>query len=154
VSGALLRNTFGEGPFGLGPYVFDVTANHTDGTTLTETMTYDLVAVTDVQNARLLVLPGTGRFAQTQRFDLMMIARTDIRSLKVSLDGADVTSAIIGCWLSNRYEYVGGGYSLRCPIAGSVMPPGLHTLVAEAGFADGEARKSTSIVVIAPNTEP
>jgi hypothetical protein len=84
----------------------------------------------------------------------MIVARVDIRSLKVSLDGTDVTSAIVGCWLSNRYEFVGGGYSLRCPIAGSVLSSGLHTLVAEAAFADGQTRKSTSILVIAPNTEP
>ncbi|MGE3175945.1 MAG: choice-of-anchor L domain-containing protein [Vicinamibacterales bacterium] len=154
VSGALLRNTFGQGPFGLGPYVFDVTANHTDGTTLTETITYAPVAVSDVQGRRLLVLPGTGRFAHTQHFDLMIVAGVDIRRLTVSLDGTDVTSAVIGCWLSNRYEFVGGGYSLRCPIAGSFLSSGLHTLVAEAGFADGQTRKSTSILVIAPNTEP
>jgi hypothetical protein len=154
VSGAMLRNTFGVGPFGLGPYAFDVTANHTDGTTTTETITYAPISVTDVQNGRLLVLPGTGRFAQTQRFDLMIVARVDIRSLKVSLDGTDVTSAVIGCWLSNRYEFVGGGYSLRCPIAGSLLSSGLHTLVAEAVFADGQTRKSTQILVIVPNTEP
>lgn len=154
VSGALLRNTFGEGPFGFGPYIFDVTANHTDGTTSSETVTYALVTANDVQSGRLLVLPGSGRFAQTQRFDLMMVARVDIRSLKVSLDGTDVTPAVMSCWLSNRYEFVGGGYSLRCPIAGSSLSSGLHTLVAEALFADGQTRTSTSLMSIAPNTEP
>jgi hypothetical protein len=154
VTGALLRNTFGEGPFGLGPYLFDVTANHSDGTTTTETTTYVPISVTDVQNAGLLVLPGTGRFAYTQRFDLMFVARVDIRSLKVSLDGTDVSSAVIACGMANPREYVGGGYSLRCPIAGSLLPPGLHTLVTEAGFADGSTKKFTSIMVIVPNTEP
>lgn len=154
VTGALLRSTFGVGPFGLGPFVFDVTANHTDGTATTETVTYVPISVSDVQNSRLLVLPGNGRFVQTQHFDLMIVARVDIRSLKVTLDGTDVTAAALGCWLANRYEIVGGGYSLRCPIAGSYFPVGLHTLIAEAGFADGQTRKSTSIMVIAPNTEP
>ena len=154
VSLALLRSTFGEGPAGLGPYVFDVTANHTDGTTVTETVTYVSVSANDVDTRRLLVLPGTGRFAQTQRFDLMIVARVDIRSLKVTLDGADVTAPVLGCWLSNRYQIVGGGYSLRCPIAGSVLSSGLHTLVTEAAFADGQTRRSTSIMVVASNTEP
>jgi hypothetical protein len=154
VSEPLLRNAFGRDLFGLGPYVFDVTANHTDGTTLTETITYAPVRVADVQSRRLLMLPGTGRFAQTQRFDFMIVARVDIRSLKVSLDGTDVTSAVIGCWLANPYQFVGGGYSLRCPIAGSFLSSGLHTLVAEAMFADGQTFKSTSILVIVPNTEP
>jgi hypothetical protein len=154
VSEGLLRSTFGGGVFGLNPYVFDVTANHTDGTTLTETITYASVGAADVQNSRLLVLPGTGRFAQTQRFDFMIIARVDIRSLKVSLDATDITSAVIGCWLSNPSQFVGGGYSLRCPIAGSFLSSGLHTLVTEATFADGQTKKSTSFMVIVPNTEP
>lgn len=154
VTGAMLRNTFGTGPLGLGPYIFDVTANHTDGTTTSETVTYVQVMVTDVQNSRLLVLPGTGRFAQTQNFDLMIVARVDIRSLKVALDGTDVTSAILGCWLSRPRQFVGGGHSVRCSIAGSFLPTGLHTLVTEAGFADGQAKKSTTILVVSPNTEP
>lgn len=154
VTGAMLRAAFGQGPAGLGPYAFEVTANHSDGTTITETTTYALVSANDVQSGRLLVLPGTARYAQTQRFDLMLVARTDIRSLKVTLDGTDVTSAVMSCWLSSRYQIVGGGYSLRCPIAGSVLPAGLHTLVTEAGFADGQTKKSLTIMVIAPNTEP
>lgn len=154
VTGALLRNTLGVGPFGLGPFVFDVTANHTDGTTVNETFTYAFVEPADVQSRRLLVLPGTGRYAYTQRFDLMMVARTDIRSLKVTFDGADVTSAVMACGLSTPRAVIGGGYSLRCPIAGSLLPPGLHTLVTEGLFADGQTTKVTTIMVIVPNTEP
>jgi hypothetical protein len=157
VSGNLLA-----GYFGPGPYVFVVTANFSNGTSRTETVTYDLIAPSDVAAVPLAILPASGLFAVTQRFDLAVVVRLDVdpSSVSITADGLDVTSILVPCILANQVEVVAGGtaYGGRCSLSGgifaSALGPGPHVMRLSAAFATGETAFDTFIVQARPNTEP
>jgi hypothetical protein len=157
VSGNLLAGFFGPGP-----YAFVVTANFADGTTRTETVTYELIAPADIIAVPLAVLPPSGLFAATQRFDFVVVVRTDVlaNTVAITADGINATSFMVPCILANRVELVGGGagFAGRCPLTGGLIAgalgPGPHLLRVTAAFASGETASDSFIVQVRPNTEP
>jgi hypothetical protein len=150
LSGNLLAGVLGPGPF-----VFDVTANFASGTTRTETVAYDLIAPTDIGAVPLAVLPASGPFAATQRFDLVIVVRPDVVGATVRVDGIDVTGIVLPCFVAN-VEVVAGGaaFAGRCPLVGGLLPPGPHIVVMTAFFAGGEVESGSFIWDVRPNTEP
>ena len=150
VTGNLLAGIFGPGPF-----TFDVTANFANGATRTETVAYDLISPADISAVPLAVLPGSGSFAATQRFDLVAVVRPDVVGATVSVDGFDVTGIALPCFVAN-VEVVAGGAAIagRCPLVGGILPPGPHVLVMTAFFSGGEVASGSFILDVRPNTEP
>ena len=103
----------------------------------------------------LAVLPGSGSFAATQRFDLVAVVRPDVVGATVSVDGFDVTGIALPCFVAN-VEVVAGGAAIagRCPLVGGILPPGPHVLVMTAFFSGGEVASGSFILDVRPNTEP
>jgi hypothetical protein len=150
ISGNLLASVLGPGPF-----VFDVTANFTNGSTRTETVAYDLIGSADIGAVPLAVLPASGPFASTQRFDLVVVVRPDVVGATVSVDGLDVTGIVLPCFLANVASIGGGAaYAARCPLVGGVLPPGPHVVVMTATFSGGEVASGSFILDVRANTEP
>jgi hypothetical protein len=157
VSGNLLAGIFGPGP-----YVFVVSANFSNGTTRTETVTYDLIAPSDIAAVPLAILPASGLFAATQRFDLVVVVRSDVdvNSVTITADGINVTPFVVPCILANQVEVVGGGaaYAGRCPLTGGIVAQflgsGPHVMSVRAAFSTGETASDSLIVQVRPNTEP
>ena len=110
----------------------------------------------------LAILPSSGLFAVTQRFDLAVVLRLDVDpgSVTITADGLDVTSILVPCILANQVEVVAGGaaYGGRCSLSGglfaSALGPGPHVMRLSAAFASGETASDTFIVQARPNTEP
>jgi len=150
VSGNLLAGFFGSGPF-----VFDVTANFANGTTRTETVAYDLIELADIGAVPLALMPGSGPFAATQRFDLVVVVRPDVVGGAMTVDGIDVTGLVVPCLAANL-ESVAGGVAIagRCPLVGGIFPPGPHVVVMTAVFSGGEVASGSFILDVRPNTEP
>lgn len=157
ISGNLLA-----GYFGSGPYVFVVTANFANGAARTETVTYDLIEPSDIASVPLAILPASGLFAASQRFDLVVVVRPDVdpSSVTITADGMNVTSILVPCLLANRVEVVAGGAALagRCSLLGGLVAqflgPGPHVFGLRAAFTSGETASATFIVQVRPNTEP
>ena len=157
VSGNLLAGIFGSGP-----YVFVVTANFSNGTARTETVTYNLIAPSDIAAAPLALLPPSGLFAATQRFDLVVVVRpdVDVNSLIITADGINVTPILVPCILANQVQLVAGGtaFAGRCPLAGGIIAqalgPGPHIFTLSAAFSTGDTASDSFIVQVRPNTEP
>jgi hypothetical protein len=150
ISGGLLA-----GVLGAGPYVFDVTANFANGTSRTETVAYDLIDFGDISAVPLAVLPASGPYAGTQRFDLVIVVRPDIVGATVRVDGLDVTNVVLPCFIAN-VEVVAGGaaFAGRCPLVGGMLPPGPHVVQMTAFFAGGNVESGSFIWEVRPNTEP
>lgn len=157
ISGNLLAGFFGPGP-----YVFGVTANFSNGTSRTETVTYDLVTASDIAAVPLALLPASGLFAATQRFDLAVVVRLDVdpSTVTITVDGINVTPILVPCILANPLEVVAGGTAFggRCSLSGGIfaqaLGPGPHVVRLSAAFATGETASNTFIVQVRPNTEP
>jgi hypothetical protein len=155
-----ISGRFLAGVVGPGPYVFVVTANFANGTTRTETVTYDVVAPDDIAAIPLALLPASGLLAATQRFDLVVVVRPDVipNSISITADGINVTSYVVPCILANGVEGVAGGYSGRCPLSGGLIAQALgagpHIFRLDAAFANGETGSDSFIVQVRPNTEP
>lgn len=151
VSGGVLANAFGAGP-----YVFDVTASFANGTTRSEIVTYEPIAAADISAVPLTVLPPSGPFASTQRFDLVLVVRSDVVGATITADGMDVTVPIVRCLLANPLVPVGGGiaFAARCPLIGSILPPGPHVVRVEATFSSGPPASGSFILDARANTEP
>jgi hypothetical protein len=76
------------------------------------------------------ISPPTGSYLTTQSFDLALLVTTGsqpIRGVAASLDGVDVSAALIGCLVPGTL--VSGGRAFRCPgLSGATLGPGVHTL--------------------------
>lgn len=155
ISGNFLARVIGPGP-----YVFAVTANFANGTTRTETVTYDVVSPDDIGAVPLALLPASGLVAATQRFDLVVVVRPDVipNTVTVTADGINVTSIIVPCILRNGIEAVAGAYSGRCALSGGLIAGALgagpHVFNLSAAFSTGETASDSFIVQVRPNTEP
>ncbi|MGD9906208.1 MAG: choice-of-anchor L domain-containing protein [Vicinamibacterales bacterium] len=157
ISGNLLAGLVGPAP-----YVFAVTANFLNGTSRTETVTYDLIGFDDLITAPLALLPPSGLFAATQRFDLVVVVRPDVDpgSVTITADGINVTPILLPCILANGIELVAGGaaFAGRCPLAGGIIAGALgagpHVFRLSAAFSSGETASDTLILQVRPNTEP
>ena len=103
----------------------------------------------------LALLPASGPFAATQRFDLVVVVRPDVVGATMTVDGIDVTGLVLPCFVANL-ESVGGGAAIagRCPIVGGILPPGPHIMVMTAVFSGGEVASASFILDVRPNTEP
>ena len=157
-----ISGNFLAGLLGPGPYVFVVTANFTNGTVRTETVTYDVITPSDVAAVPLAILPASGLLAATQRFDLVVAVRADVvpSSLTIMADALDATPILVPCILANQVELVAGGaaFAGRCPLTGATIAQALgagpHVFRLNAAFAGGDTASDTFIVQVRPNTEP
>ena len=118
-------------------------------------MTYALIAAADIGAAPLLLLPASGPFAATQRFDLVAVVRPGAIAATVTVDGFDATSILLPCFIRN-VEVVAGGaaFAGRCPLVGGLLPAGSHVVRMNATFSTGQVASSSFIWNVRPNTEP
>lgn len=151
VSGALLLAALGPVP-----YVFDVTAHFQDGTSRTESVTYQLLGPSDLTAPKLAILPPSGLFATTQRFDLVLILQSGVTGATITVGGVDVTAPLASCLLANPVGSLALGQALtaRCPISGAILGPGPRTFVVHATFSDGTSATDGVIWSVKANSEP
>ena len=134
LSGALLQAVFGPGP-----YVLTVTLHFNDGSSATESATWEIPGTSP---PALAVSPGSTFYASTQHWDLVVIvgiSGSGIASASATFDNTDVTGIVVSCINQNPTEILGGGaaFAVRCPVSGAQFSPGPHVLAISVQFGDG-----------------
>lgn len=121
----------------------------------------DLVVMDDflfgepVATAGLSITPGSTRLFRTGGFDLVLGIQGLQAALiggQVLLDGANVTQAFLSCMIPGTI--VGGGQTLRCPIAGGLLTPGDHVLQVELNLSNQTRLRNAVRWTVVANTEP
>lgn len=150
LSGALIQSILGPGP-----YTLDLTLNYIDATSQSGRANWE-VPTTGTPN--LTLLPPSGAYAATQRWDLIVLigpGAPEIVGGSATFDGTDITGNLVSCVNANPREDLGGaGSAVRCPLAGSFFTAGPHVLSLNLQFVDGTSSIDTVTWKIVANTEP
>lgn len=102
----------------------------------------------------LAIQPATGKFLTSQTFDLLLVlgqVRSAVVGGRVTLDGKDVTPAVVACVKPGRLD--GEDPYFRCPgVSAKTLGPGPHTLDVQVELEDGtRLRDSVVWTVIQAN---
>ena len=113
----------------------------------------DFVYGEPVATAGLTLSPGTSTFFRTSATDVMLGLVSTVPPVggRITFDGYDVTPVLLGCF---RPGTTAGGLTLRCPLGGSALAPGVHVLQVDVTLADQTRRRTAVRWTVTPNTEP
>jgi hypothetical protein len=108
------------------------------------------------QGPSVAVSPPTGKFVQTQSFDLAVIldaAGLSVVSGSAVMDSADITATFVSCVQPGTL--VSGGSTFRCPglMVGS-LGPGEHTFTITLNLSDGSQVSDTAVWTVLESREP
>jgi hypothetical protein len=149
LTGGLLRDLFGPGPF-----TVEVTTAFDDGASVTETATWTLA--TSLPGSGLVLSPSADILLTSQGFDFVLVVGpegADLASGQARLDGIDVTAALVDCVIPGGLA--GGGLTFRCPgLTGGVLGPGPHTVEVTLTLGDGSTLPATITWEVLAPTEP
>lgn len=110
-------------------------------------------------NSKLTIFPPSSTLARTSDFGLTLIVElpptVTIAGGKATLDGHDVTAALVSCFTAGRLSLPRLGQTLRCPgLNGGVIGVGVHFFDVFLDLSNGDFITDTARWEILPNTEP
>jgi len=153
----IINNTFGitTSPYSLGALQF-TSPMWTDGITPNSNAVVLVVADPTV-NPVLTIFPAQGVLATTTHFDLTLILEAQAVSIvniaTATLNGADITALVSGCFLSGTV--ISGGETLRCPrVSGAVLTTGENTFSITVNLSDGSTLNTSAVWTVLETTEP
>jgi hypothetical protein len=143
-----------QGIFGPGPYLVDVTLEFDDGTSTSESAVYSFPTLLDTAPFR--ILPPSGTYALTQAFEVVLLFGLGgfPTGGTATLDGADVTGALVSCLQSETVaDFL---LAFRCPISGGLLSPGVHVLAISVELNGDPSQVVVDTVTwhVLANTEP
>lgn len=115
----------------------------------------DFVYGEPVATAGVTITPTTGASFRTSEIDVVigLAASAGVPvGGRISYDGYDVTATLFGCFRPGTLG--GGGFTLRCPLASSLLSVGDHVLRVEVDMADATRRRTAVRWSVLANTEP